>query len=327
MPLARAHRSTALGASVLLAIAAGTAAAQRVEVAAIGVRAQSRATELSLPGEATTDTADGTVTAPSPRGAAAASPLRTRSADGNSSPATRARWAPAASALLPGSGQAMLDQNRFLPYLALEAFAWVKYLADSREGARQRDGYRRLARIVARSEFSSTAPTGNWEYYERMEHYIESGVYDAIPGGTIQPEPDTTTYNGSVWLLARETYWEDPNVSPDPASDAYAKAIRFYAQRAVTPDYRWSWRDAQLEQDLFRRTIARSNDYYRRAAQDLAVVIANHVLSTVDSYVTVRLRSRRGAAGRTAPGLDLGPPGDAGADGYDLTFRLPLPRR
>jgi len=220
----------------------------------------------------------------------------------------------------------MLDQNRFLPYLALEAYAWVKYMADSREGAKQRDGYRRLARLVARSQFSNTAPTGNWEYYERMEHYVESGVYDAIPGGTIQPEPDTTTYNGSVWLLARQTYWEDPSIAPDPASDAYVKAIAFYAQRAVTPNYRWSWRDAQLEQDLFRRTIARSNDYYRRAAQDLAVVIANHVLSTVDSYVTVRLRNRRGLTGRTAPGGAVGPAG-AGEDGYDLTFQVPLPRR
>jgi hypothetical protein len=137
----------------------------------------------------------------------------------------------------------------------------------------------------------------------------------------IQPEPDTTTYNGSVWLLARETYWEDPNVPPDPGSAAYTKAVQFYAQRAVSPQYRWSWRDAQLEQDLFRRTISRSNDYYRRAAQDVAVVIANHVLSTVDSYVTVRLRSRRGA------GPGRGPLPNDGNSGYDLTLRVPLPRR
>jgi hypothetical protein len=232
--------------------------------------------------------------------------------------APRARWAPAASAALPGAGQAMLDQDRFVPYLALELYAWIRYVADSREGSRQRTAYRRLARTVARAQFSSNTPNGNWEYYERMEHYVESGVYDAIPGGTLQPEPDTTTFNGSVWLLARETYWEDPNVPPDPGSVAFAKAIDFYSQRAVAPNYRWSWRDAQLEQDLFRRTISRSNDFYRQAAQDLGVVIANHVLSTVDSYVTVRLRSRRGASRGTPAGGDDG-------GGYDLTVRVPLP--
>jgi hypothetical protein len=232
----------------------------------------------------------------------------------------RSRWAPAGSALLPGTGQWLLDQDRFIPYLALEAYAWLKYASDSREGARQRAEYRRLARTVARAQFATSTPNGNWEYYERMEHYTESGVYDAIPGGALQPEPDTTTFNGSVWLLARETYWEDPNTPPDPGSTAYTNALVFYSQRAVTPNYRWSWRDAQLEQDLFRRTIARSNDFYRQAAQDLAVVIANHVLSTVDSYVTVRLRSRRGVGRGTAVG-------SGSDDGYDLTLRVPLPRR
>ena len=227
-------------------------------------------------------------------------------------------WAPVASAALPGGGQAMLGQNRFVAYVALEAYAWLQYVSDSREGRRQRSAYRALARNVARSTFASDAPVGSWEYYERMEHFVESGVYDAVPGGAIEPEPDTLTYNGSVWLLARQTYWADPEVAPDAASDAYRAAVTFYRQRAVTPSYRWSWRDAQLEQDLFRRTIARSNDAYRRAAQDLAVVIGNHVLSTVDAYATVRLRARRPSPTR-APA-----PADGGA--YGLSVSLPLPR-
>ena len=231
----------------------------------------------------------------------------------------RARWAPLASAALPGSGQALLSQHRFLPYLALEGFAWLRLLSDAREGRRQRSAYQDIARTVARSPLSPATPTGDWEYYERMEHFVESGAFDLDPGTALEPEPDTTTYNGSVWLLARQTYWEDPAASPPPSSAAYESALGFYQQRAVTPEYRWSWRDAELQQDVFRRTIARSNDAYRRAAQDLAVIIANHVLSTVDAYVTVRLRGRRISTGE-ASGREAGEP-------YGLTVAMPLPRR
>lgn len=231
----------------------------------------------------------------------------------------RMRWAPLASAALPGSGQALLGQQRFLPYLALEGYAWLQLLADSREGRRQRDAYRKLARTVARAPFSAVTPSGGWEYYERMEHFVESGVYDADPGGLLQPEPDTTTYNGSVWLLARQTYWADPGASPPPASAAFESAMVFYRQRAVTPEFRWSWRNAELEQDVFRRTIAQSNDAYRRAAHDLAVVIANHVLSTVDAYVTVRLRGRGIGAGAQQPASSRN-------ESYSVVVALPLPR-
>jgi hypothetical protein len=152
-----------------------------------------------------------------------------------------------------------------------------------------------------------------------MEHFVESGAYDVQPGGALDPEPDTATYNGSVWLLARQTYWVDPAAAPPPGSAAYESALSFYRQRAVTPQYVWSWRNAELEQDVFRRTIARSNDAYRRAAQDLAVVIANHVLSTVDAYVTVRLRGRRLAGdARSRTGVPAG--------AYGVVVALPLPR-
>ena len=232
----------------------------------------------------------------------------------------RAKWAPLASAALPGTGQALLRQNRFLPYLALEGFAWLRMLSDAREGRRQRSAYQGLARTVARAPLSTATPTGDWEYYERMEHFVESGAFDLDPGDGLQPEPDTTTYNGSVWLLARQTYWEDPAAPPPLNSAGYQSAVTFYRQRAVTPEYRWSWRNAELQQDVFRRTIARSNDAYRRAAQDLAVIIGNHVLSTVDAYVTVRLRGRRPVTG--AGDLRIGD----GGEGYGLTVAVPLPR-
>ena len=98
-----------------------------------------------------------------------------------------------------------------------------------------------------------------------MEHWIESGVFNLVPGGTFTPEADVTTYNGAAWLLARQTYWADPNVQPDPTSAEYRKAIAFYIARAMQPQYRWSWRNAQLEQDVYVQTIERANQAARDA--------------------------------------------------------------
>ena len=218
-------------------------------------------------------------------------------------------WAPVASAVVPGSGQAALGQDRWLAYAAVEGLAWIRYGTDLREARRERREYRSLADKVARALFGGTRPVGSFEYYEHMERYVESGVYDAVPGGALDPDSDTATFNGATWLLARETFWSDPEVAPPADSPEYGRAIAFYMQRAVGPEYRWSWRNAQLEQDLFRRAIARSNAAFRRSAQDLAVVLANHVLSTVDSYVTVRIR--RGTTRR---------------EGIELEAALPWPR-
>lgn len=220
-----------------------------------------------------------------------------------------------ASALVPGSGQAILGQDRFVAYLAIETFALIRYSADLREGRRQRRAYRELARDVARAYFSASRPDGDFEYYERMQHWVESGVYDMEPGGELQPERDATTFNGDAWLLARQTYWADPEAPPPVDSPAYQSAIEFYERRAIRPDYRWSWRNAQLEQDLFARSISSSNAAFRRSVQDLGIIIANHALSTVDAYVTLRLRISRppGEPARfeaTLPWAPLGRPRD-----------------
>jgi hypothetical protein len=204
-------------------------------------------------------------------------------------------WAVLASAVVPGAGQAILRQDRFIAYLAIEAYAWARYAADAREGRRARATYRNLASEVARRPFSITRPVGDFDYYERMEKFAESGAFDAVPGGDLEPEPDETTANGAIWLLARETYWTDPT---SPGSEAeYRNAEIFYRERAIPEAYRWSWGNARLEYAEFRRTIRRSNNAYRTSLQDLGLVIANHALSTVDAFITVRLRRHVDAAG------------------------------
>jgi hypothetical protein len=197
---------------------------------------------------------------------------------------------PIVSALLPGAGQLALGQERFAGYLAVEAYGWIRFLRHSSDGRRTRSGYRRLAADVARSLFGGPLPVGDFDYYERMEQYVESGIYDISDEDGLQPEVDETSYNGALWRQARETFWEDPNVPPPANSQAYLRAIDYYRGRAVTADFRWSWRNAQLEQDLFRRTISGSNEAFRRSVSDLGVILGNHVLSMVDAFVTVRLR-------------------------------------
>ena len=207
-------------------------------------------------------------------------------------------WAPLASAAVPGSGQAAMRQDRWIAYAAIEGVAWLRWATDQHEARRERRAYQRIANQVARALYSDGTPlAGSFEYYETMEKWTESGVYDAQPGGTLEPETDVLTFNGATWLLARQTFWPSPDEPPPVESVAYQNAIRFYDERAIRPEFRWSWRDAALQQDLYRRAIIRSNAAYRRAAQDLAAVLANHVLSTVDAYVTVRLRRRPTTAG------------------------------
>ena len=69
------------------------------------------------------------------------------------------------------------------------------------------------------------------------------------------------------------------------------RAIGFYEGRAYEQLYRWSWTNAPLEYAAFVSLIDESNEANRLAMIDLGIVIANHLLSTVDAYVTLRLRS------------------------------------
>jgi hypothetical protein len=213
-------------------------------------------------------------------------------------PVQRPRWwAPLASAAAPGSGQAVLGQKRWLPYLAFEVWAWIQYIDTRREGGRRRREYQSIARDVARSRFPGPYPVGDFEYYEHMLKNVESGEFDVLPGGEIDPETDTATYNGRRWLDARRLFWEDPNNAPPAGSQPYLSALEFYEINAIPAQYRWSWRSAQLEYDVFRRTIVRSNVAYKRSVEYLGVIIANHALSAVDAFVTLRLRTRAGMSG------------------------------
>ncbi len=202
-------------------------------------------------------------------------------------------WAqPIASALVPGLGQVAAGRDRGAVYLVAEVFLWSRFLASSGEGGREKDRYRDLALEVARASFSPARRDTTFDYFEKMEQYVESGVFDTDPGPALVPPTDDRTYNGSVWRLARQTFFEAPDIVPDTASPQYARALEFYVEHAVGPNFQWSWRNAGLEQDLYRQSIKNSDAAFKRATQYLGLILANHLISAVDAFVSYRLSTR-----------------------------------
>lgn len=202
-------------------------------------------------------------------------------------------YAPLVSAVVPGGGQIILGDNRFVAYLAVEVLAWWKYRKDTREQADQEALFKDIARRVARSHFSATLPDADWAYYEQMRDFLESGAYSMTDQGPLVPETDPLTYNGSRWQLALATH----------STDLQA-ALAQYQRVAIRPEFRWSWRNAQLQYDIFKRTTDSRNDAYHAAVTDLMILGANHVLSMVDAFVTFRLQVQP-EDGRTKIGASL----------------------
>jgi hypothetical protein len=214
---------------------------------------------------------------------------------------------PLASLLLPGTGQLLAHQDRGAVYLAAEVYLVSRFLQLDREATMEARRFQNLAFDVARRSFGPIRRDTIFEYYEQMERFAESGRYDADPGAAFAPESDARTYNGSVWLLARRTYWEDPDAPPDPTSPQYWRAVQFYQARAVGPNFQWSWRDHSLEHEVFRDFIRRSDNAFRRAQNQVGLLLANHVLSAVDALISARLSAAAGRAAQMQTTIGPGP--------------------
>jgi hypothetical protein len=237
--------------------------------------------------------------APGPRWQAAASPPDT------TRPASI--WVrPLASLLVPGSGQLLAREDRGAVYLAAEVYFLSRYLQLDHEAMLQGRRFRDLAFDVARRAFQPVVRDTIFEYFEQMERFVESGVYDRDPGPAFVPESDPRTYNGSVWLLARRTYWTDPNTPPDPSSWQYRESLTFYAARAVGPNFQWSWREHSLEHQVFRDYMRRSDNAYRRAQTQIGLVLANHLVSAVDALISARLSTATNRSTEIQTSVGLG---------------------
>jgi hypothetical protein len=199
--------------------------------------------------------------------------------------ATKVADAPLRSLALPGWGQLRLGQRRAWVYLALEAAGWAFFANRQMAGADLRRDYRDLAWAAARLQ-AGTRRDGDFAYYERLSKWTRSGSFDSDPDlAGIQPEGDGTAFNGSIWALAQDIYIP-PGTNPDPDDREYQQALAYYVGRAYGPDFLWDWSAAPEQRTAFASLIARSDDRFRQATATLGALIANHLISAVDAYVS-----------------------------------------
>jgi hypothetical protein len=222
---------------------------------------------------------------------------------------------PFVSLVLPGGGQHLLGQNRKWAYLALEVAAWAFFVERRIAGSDYRDRYRDFAWETGRIQ-SSFRIDGDFEYYERLVHWTRSGSFDRDAGSPgIQPELDETTFNGSVWSLATRIHGAAGLPESDPA---YESALDYYSRQAYATELLWDWSGAPSAQSEYAELLDTSDSRFRQATTVLGVIIANHVLSATDAYLSARGRA-------TAPRLRI-VPDDAIGSGWSVLLTLPLPR-
>ncbi len=204
------------------------------------------------------------------------------------SPGTAALY----SALLPGMGQRYLGQARWPVYLGIEVWAWIQFFDERAEGNELQEEYRDLAWSVARRVSSGQREDGDFEYYEALTKFKESGAWDQDPQRSgIQPETDPTTFNGVIWNLAQEIFFPPDAEGPIPEeSPAYRNALEYYRDRSIEPGFAWSWTENELQQSVYGDIIEQSDETLRNSTTMAGVIIANHVVSAVDALISARLR-------------------------------------
>jgi hypothetical protein len=217
---------------------------------------------------------------------------------------------PALSALLPGAGQHVLHQDRKWLYLALELGAWGFFLERRHAGDEYRDRYRDFAWDNARFQTGGRTD-GDFAYYETLTHWARSGAFDRDGGSSgVQPELDGATYNGSVWDLAAGLFLPGGPGSGE-GDPGYPSALAYYTARAYGPEMLWDWSGAPGAQAEFSRLVDVSDSRFRQATTLLGIVIANHLLSAVDAYISAggappaRLRIVPAALPGTTWGVEL----------------------
>lgn len=220
---------------------------------------------------------------------------------------------PALSLVLPGAGQHVLGQDRKWLYLAVEIGTWAFFAERRHAGGGYRDRYREFAWENARFQ-SGPRIDGDFAYYETLTHWARSGAFDSDAGAMgVQPELDGTTFNGSVWSLAAQIFGAGTNES-DPA---YQSALAYYADRAYGPGMSWDWTGSPMAQDQFSDLVDASDSRFRQATTALGVMIANHLISAVDAYISSSAAS--GARLRLLSAIE------SGAD-WGVVLTVPAPR-
>jgi hypothetical protein len=226
-----------------------------------------------------------------------------------------------ASLAIPGAGQYMLKQQRWLPYAALEGWAWIRYFERRSTARKLSDRYRDFAWDVARRVSTGERRDTTFPYYEVLIHSTSSGSFDSQPTTPgVQPEFDADTYNGQQWQLARDLFIPAGSGSL-PGAPGYDAALAYYVSRAIPDEYAFAWNTGRLEQQVYTNVISDSDAAYRDATRLLGFILANHLTSAVDALISARLRSA-GTNVRFESGLS--PDGAAPSGGRLLRFDAQL---
>lgn len=217
------------------------------------------------------------------------------------------------SLLVPGWGQWHLGQRRGWAYAIVEAGLWAAHLELRASGRNYRDQYRDVAWTDARIADGNRVE-GPWAYYEAMTEWTRSGMFDSDPTQAgVQPEEDPSTFNGAKWALARGIYFP-PGSTPDTSDPAYQEALAYYEKHAYGSEYLWDWTGKEAGLQQYRHLINLSDQRFRQASATLGAVLANHVLSAVDAYVSAR--------GGPETGLRVAPRALPGGVRWTLSARL-----
>lgn len=203
------------------------------------------------------------------------------------------------SAVIPGMGQLALGQRRGWAYLGLEALGWVLYVERRGAGSDLRAEYRDFAWREGRIQAGARID-GDFDYYETLSKWDGSGAFDLdanLPG--LQPENDPTLYNGLIWTRGLGIFSADPSAGPgDPQYDA---ALVYYQEKAYGTGFLWDWTGSSGARVSYGNIIRSSDERFRQARNAMGLVIANHLASTVDAFLSARTR-RLALQSRVLPG-------------------------
>lgn len=193
------------------------------------------------------------------------------------------------SAVLPGSGQAAMGSRRWVAYAAVEVVGWLFYADARTDVGRLRGEYRDLAWEVARAR-PDPRQDGRFEYYEALAKFERSGAFDRDPvSAGLQPELDGSTFNGRIWNLATEIFFPAGS-NPVPGTPVWEQALDYYRERAAGETFLWDWDGNTADRSNFKSLIRESDDRSQDASLLLGAVVANHLVSALDAYLTTRSR-------------------------------------
>ncbi len=199
------------------------------------------------------------------------------------------------SLVLPGAGQKSLGQKRAVAYIALEAFAWIEFARARSAGGNLRNQYRTLGWEVARI-FSGPRVDGDFAYYEALTKFVRSGAFDVDPNMPgLQPESDPSTFNGDLWALATDIFFA-PGTTPGPGDPRFERALAFYRERGYGEQFLWDWTGDEAAQARFRDLIQDSDSRFHRSSVMAGVLLANHLVSAIDGFLSARVRAATSGA-------------------------------